>query len=111
MAQKRWTFLSNHARVFAYLAEHPDVTAQSLAFKAHLSIRAVQIIMDDLEDGGYLTRERVGRHNRYRVNPDGPLRHSLERGHRAGAILQALDIKTSGLADSGSRSNPMVSKA
>jgi DNA-binding transcriptional ArsR family regulator len=96
---KKWTFLSNHLRVLAYLTDHPETTNQSLAYKVGLSIRAIQIILDDLEKGGYLTRERIGRNNRYEVNPEKPLRHRLDKHHSIGDILHALG-KDAGKAES-----------
>jgi predicted transcriptional regulator len=91
--KKKWTFLSNHGRIFTYVAEHPHATTQSIAEKADLSIRAVQTILDDMEEEGYIARERIGRGNLYTVNPDKPLRHRLEKHHKIGVILQALGIE------------------
>jgi predicted transcriptional regulator len=85
-----WTFLSNHGRVLIYLAKHPNSTTQELAQKASLSIRAVQNIIDDLEHGGYITRNREGRKNHYTINPDLPMRHRLEREFAVKEILLAL---------------------
>jgi len=96
MTKKNWTFLSNHLRIIAFLAAHPDVTAQCLAYKTDLSIRAVQIILDDLEEERYLSRERIGRNNRYKINPAKPLRHRMEKKHCVGDLLLALGIETKG---------------
>jgi predicted transcriptional regulator len=85
-----WTFLSNHGRVFIYLAKHPSSTTQELAQKTNLSVRAVQNIIDDLEDGGYITRYREGRRNRYTINPELPMKHRLEREFAVKEILLAL---------------------
>ena len=93
MKKKKWTFLSNHGRIFTYVAEHPQATTQFMAEKARLSIRAVQTILGDLEEEGYIAREKVGRGNRYEIKPDKPLRHRLEKHHKIGVILQALGIE------------------
>ena len=95
MAKKKWTFLSNHGHILAYVAEHPQSTTQYIAQRARLSIRAVQNILDDLEEGGYLTREKVGRGNQYGINPDKPLRHHLENGRSVSNLLEALGIEVS----------------
>jgi DNA-binding transcriptional regulator PaaX len=50
--------------------------------------RAVQAIVADLEAGGYLRRERVGRRNRYTLDPDQPFRHPAERGRPVGELLK-----------------------
>ncbi|MDA8322233.1 MAG: hypothetical protein M0030_20830, partial [Actinomycetota bacterium] len=42
----------------------------------------------DLVSEGYVTRTRVGRRNRYRVNPDTPLRHPCEQPHSIGELLR-----------------------
>ena len=43
--------------------------------------RAVQRIVADLADAGYVTRRREGRRNRYEINGEMPMRH-LETQHR-----------------------------
>ena len=52
---------------------------------------AVQRILHELEDAGYLRRERIGRRNRYHVDFDRPLRHPLERDHTVAAILHSVN--------------------
>jgi predicted transcriptional regulator len=87
MENKKWTFLSNHGRVFNYLAKHPENTTQVIAQEVGLSIRAVQKIIDDLELDGYLHRQRVGRCNHYAVHPEMPMRHRMEAAYAVGTIL------------------------
>jgi DNA-binding MarR family transcriptional regulator len=93
MKRKKWTFLSNHGRIFAYVTEHPQATAHSIANNAGLSIGGVQNILDDLEEEGYLTRIKVGRRNHYHTNPEKPMRHRLEKHHSVGDMLQALGVE------------------
>ena len=45
MAGKKWTFLSNHGHVFAYVAQYPQSTIEEIAFKAGLSVWGVQKIL------------------------------------------------------------------
>lgn len=40
--------------------------------------RAVQKIVSELESGGVLERERIGRRNVYRIHGERPLRHPVE---------------------------------
>jgi hypothetical protein len=54
--------------------------------------RAAQRIVSDLIDSGYVSRERVGRRNRYRVNPDIGMRHPAQDGHDVGELLQLLEL-------------------
>jgi predicted ArsR family transcriptional regulator len=85
-----WTFLTNHGRVLAYIAKHPERTTQEIAQEAGITVRAVQRIIAELEAGGYLARHKEGRRNRYAVHPEIPMRHRLERNHAVGDILVAL---------------------
>jgi DNA-binding MarR family transcriptional regulator len=89
----KWTFLTNHGRVLAYVAKHPRSTTQEIAQEAGITLRAVQKIIAELEAGGYLERHKEGRRNRYSVHSRMPMRHRLEREHAVGEILQALGYK------------------
>jgi|WetSurMetagenome_2_1015567.scaffolds.fasta_scaffold81480_2 hypothetical protein len=90
MSEVRWAFLSNHGRVFCYLAKHPKSTIEGLARDAGLSVAGVHRIIDDLEEGGYIARHRVGRCNHYTVHPELPMRHHLEWDHNVVDILLAI---------------------
>lgn len=94
MKKKEWTFLTSHGRILAYIAKYPRTTAQQVAEEARLSIRAVQQIITDLEEAGYIEKHREGRSNRYVIHPEIPMRHRLEREHTVGDILLALGHKT-----------------
>lgn len=83
-----WTFLSNHTHVLVCLAASPDQTLRDVAAKVGITERAVQRIVADLEDGGVLIRERDGRRNRYELQLDAHLRHSLEQHCRIGDLLK-----------------------
>lgn len=50
----------------------------------------MQRILAELEEGGVIERERVGRRNHYRLNIDRPLRHPLEANHTVGELLTTL---------------------
>jgi DNA-binding Lrp family transcriptional regulator len=87
-----WTFLTNHAHVLICLAQAPGARIQEIAGKVGITYRAVQRILDELEEAGYITRARKkddARSNEYRVNVNLPLRHPIER-HRAVAALLEL---------------------
>jgi DNA-binding transcriptional ArsR family regulator len=77
-AERTWTFLSNHGHVLVLVAREPGILVSELGRRVGITERAARGILRDLEDGGYLTRERVGRRNHYRVHPEGPLRHPEE---------------------------------
>jgi DNA-binding MarR family transcriptional regulator len=82
-----WTFLSNHSHVIICLARDPEVRMRDVAISVGITERAVIRIVTDLEDAGYVRRERIGRRNRYTILVDKHLRHPLEAHHSIRAIL------------------------
>ncbi len=87
-----WTFLSNHAHVLLCIAKEPEVRLRDVAGRVGITERAVQRIVADLEDGGYLSRAREGRRNRYEVHANRPLRHPVE-AHREVSLLLGLILE------------------
>jgi DNA-binding MarR family transcriptional regulator len=85
-----WTFLSNHGHVLLCLAADPDQTLPVIAEQVGITSRAVQLILTDLIEGGYVVRTRVGRRNHYRINLDGHLRHPLEAHHSIAELIAAI---------------------
>jgi predicted ArsR family transcriptional regulator len=85
-----WTFLTNHAHVLITLAGDPTLRIRDLAGHVGITERAVQRIIADLEEAGYLTHEREGRRNLYRVRANRPLRHPVEAHRTVAALLGAL---------------------
>lgn len=95
MSTREWTFLSNHTHVLVCIARNPAVTMREVADHVGITERAVQRIVRDLVDGGYLTRHRQGRHNVYGVRTERPLRHDVERATGLGALLEVLGATNS----------------
>lgn len=87
-ARPGWSFLTNHAHVLVAIARDPDLRQRDIADLVGITEGAVQRILHDLEEDGYVQRERVGRRNRYRVHPERPLRHQLDHPHTVGDILR-----------------------
>lgn len=85
-----WTFLSNHGHVLLQLAGGNDQTMRDIAGQVGITERAVQIIVGDLARDGYITVERVGRRNRYRVATHLPLRHPAEQNATVGDLIKLL---------------------
>ena len=90
-AARAWTFLTNHAHVLLCLARGESLTARELGQRIGITERAVQVILADLTDGGYLIKRKEGRRNLYTVNRRGRLRHPLEAHHTIGDLITALD--------------------
>lgn len=86
----RWTFLTNHAHVLAVLDSDPEIVLRQVAVRVGITERAVQRIIQDLEEGGFIKRERVGRQNRYRVRKGRPLRHPIEGHLTIGDLLNLI---------------------
>jgi predicted ArsR family transcriptional regulator len=86
----KWKILSNHGAVLAYVANHPQVLAVDIAAEIGIQERTVRRIIADLVADGYLKKERVGRSNKYKVNIDSPLRHSILRNAKVGDLLKTL---------------------
>ena len=86
----RWTFLTNHGHVLVCIAQNPDVRITQIASLVGIGERSAHRIVNDLVDGGYVTRTHVGRRNTYSVNYTRPLRHPLEAGHNIGEVFRVL---------------------
>ncbi|MGW0904518.1 helix-turn-helix transcriptional regulator [Streptomyces sp. NPDC002853] len=85
-----WTFLTNHARVLAAIADDPATRIRDIAARCRLTERAVQKIVSDLEEGGYLSHTRQGRSNTYRIEAGTILRHPAESGLAVAELLTLL---------------------
>lgn len=86
-----WTFFSHHAHVLLCIARDPSVRLREVAVEVGITERAVQAIVNDLVDEGYVTRERVGRRNHYEIHPEAPLRHPMHRDVEIGRLLALLE--------------------
>ncbi len=86
-----WTFLTNHAHVLVLLSQNPSLVLREVALHVGITERAVQRIIADLEEDGFIERERVGRQNKYRIIANVPLRHPIE-AHRTIGDLIALIV-------------------
>ncbi len=85
-----WTFFSNHAHVLLLVCREPGLRMRDIAERVDITERAVQRIVHDLVDAGYLDVHKEGRRNRYTANLDAPLRHPLEAGATIGDLLRAV---------------------
>ncbi len=85
-----WTFLSNHGHVLVALAADPRARMRDVAQRVGITERAVQLIVRDLQQAGYLDVHRVGRRNTYTVVATLPMRHPLERHASIGDLLDVL---------------------
>ena len=96
MAQKKttassWTFLTNHAHVLMYLAKNPSARIRDLAVEVGITERAVQRIIVELEDDGYMEHFREGRRNVYKVISRKPLRHRIEEHRQVHDLIKLIN--------------------
>jgi len=81
MSEPTWGFVTNHFYVLRCIARDPSLTLREVAERIGITERAVQRIVAELEEGGYLVRAREGRRNRYVIREGRP-RHDLDAGLR-----------------------------
>jgi len=90
-----WKFITNHAQVLLCVAHDPEIRLREIAEACGITERATHRIIADLEQAGYISRERVGRRNRYEFHPDAPMRnpqlgHALLRDIQMGDLVAPL---------------------
>jgi DNA-binding IclR family transcriptional regulator len=90
VAERGWTFLTNHAHVLVVVARDPEARLRDIADRVGITERSAHAIVHDLVEAGYLRRERIGRRNRYRLEEALPLRHPVERGTRVADLLASV---------------------
>jgi len=86
----QWTFLSNHGHVLVSLARDPDTRTRDVAEAVGITERAVQQIVHDLVEQGYVEKTKVGRRNRYAVVRGAHLRHQQVSRVTLGEFLDLL---------------------
>jgi hypothetical protein len=86
-----WTFLTNHSHVLVLLSRNPSLVLREVAAQIGITERAVQRIIADLESGGIIEREKVGRQNHYVIRTDQSLRHVLTARRTVGELLALIN--------------------
>ena len=70
-----WKFITNHAQVLLCVAHDPEIRLREIAEACGITERAAHRIVADLEEAGYISRERIGRRNRYEFHAEIVMRH------------------------------------
>src|SRR6058998_3555322 len=83
-------FLTTHTHVLVSIARGHRARIRDIAVEVGVTERAVQLIVSDLVEAGYLTRHRIGRRNFYEVHPQAPMRATGERDIPVGELLAVL---------------------
>jgi DNA-binding IclR family transcriptional regulator len=87
---RTWTFLTNHGRLLLAVARYPEATVAKLAEVSKITERSAYNILADLREAGYLYRWKVGRHNRYVINPALPLGEAVVENEAVGDFLRLI---------------------
>ena len=82
-----WTFLTNHARVLLFVANHPRARLRDLATALGITERTAFGIVGDLTEAGYVVKEKDGRRNRYKIQGDLSLREPISPNRTIGEVL------------------------
>lgn len=85
-----WSFLTNHAQVLICIAQDPGVRLREIGDAVGITERAAHRIVGELADAGYVSRQRIGRRNRYAIRSELPVPDSLARDRRVGDLLAVL---------------------
>ena len=85
-----WTLLTNHAHVLVCLTRDANMRLREIASRVGITERAVQRIVNELEQSEILSHTREGRRNHYTIDTEQPLRHELERDYTVGSLLRAV---------------------
>lgn len=91
-SQRRWNFLTSHSQVLLCLHRDNEARLRDIAATVGITERAAQRIVSDLVASGYVTRERIGRRNRYDVKTNVPMRHPSQHDHDIGELLELLRL-------------------
>ena len=84
--------MTNHAHVLFCLADDPTLRLRDVAARVGITERAVQRIVADLQEAGYLHVTKEGRRNRYQVNQQLHLRHDVERHVTVDKLLRLVIV-------------------
>ena len=82
-----WTLFSNHGHVLVCLARDQQARLRDVARNVGITERAVQKIVRELQQAGFISISKHGRCNRYEIHSRKNLRHELEAGCPVGQLL------------------------
>lgn len=86
--QQRVALFTNHAHVLVLIAQQTDIRMREIAATIGITERAVQRIVDDLTNGGYITVTKDGRRNRYEIRKDHPIGHWFDQHRTLSNLVQ-----------------------
>jgi predicted ArsR family transcriptional regulator len=86
----RWNFLTSHGRALLCIADDSEVRLRDIAGSLGITERAVYGIVNDLTEGGYLVKEKVGRRTHYQMQDRFSLPEALAQDRTIHSVLGLL---------------------
>jgi DNA-binding IclR family transcriptional regulator len=87
--------VTNHGHVLACVAADPNVRLRDIAETVGITERTAAQIVSELGRAGYLTKTRIGRRNRYRIDGKRKVQttaaSTMTVAQLLGVLLQALE--------------------
>jgi DNA-binding MarR family transcriptional regulator len=90
---KPWRFVTNHTQVLLTIERNPEIRTREIAVQVSLTERAVQRIVADLVEAGFIESTRIGRRNQYTVNRRVKMRHPAQIDREIGDLLDLLRLE------------------
>ena len=87
---KKWNFLSNYGLVLTHLFQNSTATLREIARGTDLTERAVYQIVRELEESGYIKKQRVGRRNTYTIDQSALFSFPVYQGLNIAQMISAL---------------------
>ncbi len=104
-SNRTWSFLTNHGQVLLCIASDPEIRLREIGVAVGITERAAHRIVSELAQAGYISRQRVGRRNRYTIRTNLPLPDPLAHDQRIGDLV-ALLHRRDALGSGAQRSEP-----
>ena len=85
------SFITNHGRVLIQVARDPDARLRLIGARLGITERRVHDIVNDLVQGGYVVKTKVGRRNTYVIQERTLAPESVERGRAVIELFHVLN--------------------
>jgi predicted ArsR family transcriptional regulator len=87
-----WGFITNHGLVLATITKHTSSTAREIGDAVGITERAALRIIGDLDKEGFISKNKVGRQNHYRIHTSVPIKDDVSDA-AIGELLVVLGAK------------------
>ena len=86
----KWSFVTNHGLALMCISHDPGLRLRDIATRLGITERSANAIVADLIDGGYITKTKEGRRNRYEIHKGMSVRDPIGNRHVIGDVLDLL---------------------